>query len=68
MLLDVPFPISIPSAAYFVFDPVKGVAVIEVSMQEGSLESIRPEPTYSGSHFFHRFAAGFSRYGATRSG
>ena len=32
MLLDVPFPISIPSAAYLVFDPVKGVAAIECQL------------------------------------
>ena len=51
MLLDVPFPISIPSAAYLVFDPVKGVAAIEVSLQEGSRAFFRSRPIQGPTSF-----------------
>jgi len=51
VMLDVPFPISIPSAAYLVFDPVKSVAAIEVSLQEGSRAFFRSRPIQGPTSF-----------------
>jgi hypothetical protein len=51
VLLDVPFPISIPNGAYFSFDPVKQVAVIEVSLQEGSRAFFRSRPLQGPTSF-----------------
>jgi len=51
VLLDVPFPISIPNAAYFVFDPVKQIAAIEVSLQEGSRAFFRNRPIQGPTSF-----------------
>ena len=51
VLLDVPFPISIPNAAYFVFDPEKGIAAIEVSLREGSRAFFRARPIQGPTSF-----------------
>src|SRR5882672_1652785 len=51
VLLDVPFPISIPNAAYFVFDPERGVACIEVSLQEGTRAFFRSRPIQGPTSF-----------------
>ena len=51
VLLDVPFPISIPNAAYFVFDPEKGIACIEVSLQEGVRAFFRGRPIQGPTSF-----------------
>ena len=51
VLLDVPFPISIPNAAYFVFDPEKGIACIEVSLQEGARAFFRSRPIHGPTSF-----------------
>jgi len=63
VLLDVPFPISIPSAAYLVFDPVKGVAAIEVSVQEGSRAFFRSRPIQGPTSFtdLRQVSAGMER-------
>lgn len=50
-LLDVPFPISIPNGAYSVFDPEKGIAAIEVSLQEGSRAFFRSRPIHGPTSF-----------------
>src|SRR5690242_7822944 len=50
-LLDVPFPISIPNGAYFVFDPEKRIACIEVSLQEGSRAFFRRRPIHGPTSF-----------------
>jgi hypothetical protein len=51
VLLDVPFPISIPNAAYFVFDPEKGIAAIEVSLREGARAFFRNRPIQGPTSF-----------------
>jgi hypothetical protein len=51
VLIDVPFPISIPNAAYFVFDPEKGIACIEVSLQEGARAFFRSRPILGPTSF-----------------
>ncbi|MGD0956185.1 MAG: hypothetical protein ABR953_05070 [Candidatus Acidiferrales bacterium] len=51
VLLDVPFPISIPNAAYLVFDPEKGIAAIEVSLREGSRAFFRDRPIQGPTSF-----------------
>jgi hypothetical protein len=51
VLLDVPFPISIPNGAYFVFDPEKGIACVEVSLQEGSRAFFRSRPIHGPTSF-----------------
>lgn len=51
VLLDAPFPISIPNAAYLAFDPEKGVAAIEVSLREGSRAFFRDRPIKGPTSF-----------------
>lgn len=51
VLLDVPFPISIPNGAYLVFDPEKEVAGIEVSLQEGTRAFFRNRPIQGPTSF-----------------
>src|SRR5271163_947447 len=51
VLLDLPFPISIPNAAYFVFDPEKQIAAIEVSLHEGTRAFFRNRPIQGPSSF-----------------
>jgi len=51
VLIDVPFPISIPNGAYFVYDPQKGIAAIEVSLREGSRAFFRNRPIQGPTSF-----------------
>jgi hypothetical protein len=36
VILDIPFSLAIPSGQYTVFDPVKGMAIVQLVMKEGS--------------------------------
>jgi hypothetical protein len=51
VLLDVPFPISIPNGAYYVFDPEKGTACVEVCLREGSRAFFRNRPIQGPNSF-----------------
>ena len=51
VLLDVPFPISIPNGAYFVFDPEKGIACVETALLEGSRAFFRSRPIQGQTSF-----------------
>jgi hypothetical protein len=69
VLLDVPFPISIPNAAYFVFDPQNGIACIEVSLQEGVRAFFRSRPIQGPTSFaeLQRASSGMQRLDQGRS-
>jgi len=51
VILDVPFPVSISPGAYHVFDPVKQIAAVEVSVQEGSKTFFRSRPIQGPTSF-----------------
>jgi hypothetical protein len=69
VMLDVPFPISIPGGAYMVFDPIKGVAAIEVSLLEGSRAFFRNMPIKGPTSFaeLQKAGAAMERRGDGRS-
>lgn len=52
VILDIPFGFAIPNGNYNVFDPVKDMAVVQVTMKEGSRAFFRDAPVL-GSNSFH---------------
>jgi hypothetical protein len=50
-IFDILFPVSIPNGAYYAYDPVKGVACVELSMCEGSRAFFRNRPIQGPTSF-----------------
>ena len=44
VILDIPFSLAIPNGQYTVFDPVKGMAIVQPVMKEGSRKVFRDTP------------------------
>ena len=51
VVLDVPFPISVPNGAYFAYDPVSQVGCVEVALREGSKAFFRNRPITGPNSF-----------------
>jgi hypothetical protein len=51
VLFDVPFPISVPNGSYVSHDPKKGIAVITVTLKEGSRAFFRSTPIAGPTSF-----------------
>jgi hypothetical protein len=50
-MLDIPFGIAVPNGAYIVFDPVKSIAVVQTTLNEGSRTFFRNEPIIGPTSF-----------------
>lgn len=50
-LLDIPFPLALPNAAYRCFDPKKGVAIVQTLLKEGSRAFFRNLPIQGPTTF-----------------
>jgi len=51
MILDIPFSLAIPNGQYTVFDPVKGMAIVQPVMKEGSRTFFRDTPITGPTSF-----------------
>lgn len=51
VILDVPFSLAIPNNCYTVFDPVKGIAIVQPTMKEGSRTFFRDTPIIGPTSF-----------------
>lgn len=51
VILDIPFGFAIPNGNYNVFDPVKGMAVVQVTVKEGSRAFFRDAPVLGSTSF-----------------
>lgn len=51
VLFDVPFPISVPNGSYISYDPEKSIAVITVTLKEGSRTFFRNTPITGPTSF-----------------
>lgn len=51
VILDIPFSLAIPNGAYTVIDPVKGIAVVQTTTQEGSRTFFRDVPITGPTSF-----------------
>lgn len=51
VLFDVPFPISVPNGSYVSYDPKKGIAVITITLKEGSRAFFRNTPITGPTSF-----------------
>lgn len=50
-ILDIPFSLAIPNGPYTVFDPVKGMAIVQPVMKEGSRTFFRDTPITGPTSF-----------------
>lgn len=50
-ILDVPFSLSIPNSCYTVLDPIKGIAVVQSTLREGSRAFFRNTPITGPTSF-----------------
>lgn len=41
---DIPFSLAIPNGCYTVFDPIKGIAIVQRTLKEGSRTFFRDTP------------------------
>ena len=51
VILDIPFSLAIPNGQYTVFDPVKGTAIVQPVMKEGSRTFFRDTPITGPTSF-----------------
>ena len=51
VILDIPFSLAIPNGQYTVFDPVKGMAIVQPVMKEGSRTFFRDTPITGPTSF-----------------
>jgi hypothetical protein len=51
VMFDVPFPISVPNGSYVSYDPKKGIAVMTVTLKEGSRAFFRNTPVTGPTSF-----------------
>ena len=51
VILDIPFSLAIPNGCYTVFDPVKGIAIVQPTMREGSRSFFRDTPIIGPTSF-----------------
>ncbi len=51
VLFDVPFPTSVPNGSYLSFDPVKTLAVVTLTLREGSRAFFRNRPVIGPTSF-----------------
>jgi hypothetical protein len=51
VILDIPFSLAIPNGCYTVFDPIKGIAVVQPTMKEGSRTFFRDIPIIGPTSF-----------------
>jgi hypothetical protein len=51
VILDIPFSLAIPNNCYTVFDPVKGIAIVQPTMKEGSRSFFRDVPIIGPTSF-----------------
>jgi hypothetical protein len=51
VILDIPFSLAIPNDCYTVFDPVKGIAIVQPTMKEGSRSFFRDTPIIGPTSF-----------------
>ena len=51
VILDIPFSLAIPNNCYTVFDPVKGIAIVQPTMKEGSRTFFRDTPIIGPTSF-----------------
>lgn len=51
VILDIPFSLAIPNDCYTVFDPVKGIAIVQPTMREGSRSFFRDTPIIGPTSF-----------------
>jgi hypothetical protein len=51
VILDIPFSLAIPNGQYSVFDPVKGMAIVQPVMKEGSRTFFRDTPITGPTSF-----------------
>lgn len=47
LMLDIPFGIGLPNGGYKVYDPVKGIAIVQITLREGSRSFFRGVPISS---------------------
>ena len=51
VILDIPFSLAIPNGQYTVFDPIKGMAIVQPVMKEGSRTFFRDTPITGPTSF-----------------
>src|SRR5271166_3400754 len=51
VIFDVPFPTSVPNGSYISFDPVKTIAVVTLTLREGSRAFFRNRPLVGPTSF-----------------
>jgi len=51
VMLDIPFSLGLPNGGYRVFDPVKGIAIVQPTMREGSRSFFRNAPIIGPTSF-----------------
>ena len=51
VILDIPFSLALPNGQYTVFDPVKGMAIVQPMMKEGSRTFFRDTPITGPTSF-----------------
>ena len=51
VILDIPFSLAVPNGCYTVFDPIKGIAVVQPTMKEGSRTFFRDTPIIGPTSF-----------------
>src|SRR5580700_2701569 len=51
VILDIPFSLAIPNDCYTVFDPVKGIAIVQPTTKEGSRSFFRDTPITGPTSF-----------------
>ena len=51
VILDIPFSLALPNGQYTVFDPVKGMAIVQPVMKEGSRTFFRDTPITGPTSF-----------------
>jgi hypothetical protein len=51
VILDVPFGLGLPNGNYTVFDPVKGIAIVQFALREGSRSFFRNSPIIGPTSF-----------------
>jgi hypothetical protein len=51
VILDIPFGVAIPNGSYTVYDPVKGIAVVQTTLKEGSRTFFRNAPIVGPTSF-----------------
>jgi hypothetical protein len=51
VILGIPFGVAIPNGSYTVYDPVKGIAVVQTTLREGSRTFFRNAPIVGPTSF-----------------